>query len=245
MLARPAAGRARTRLVYEVKPFGTAFNGVGLEYTDWITTGLTGTLIEQSIAGLTFSTAYHWRARLQYFPYLNYGSWFSTGNNGAAEQDLKIGVAPTPTPTSTPTNTPTVTPTATPTTPTNTPIATPTEIPTNTPTPTVTPIGTPTPIGVQSNQSPRPRIKVSKKTVVFSIKVKTTSKNLRSRFTGYLFRAVDNSVYKKFTIKLNKNGAGKVTLKNVPVGIYWAMTVTKRSVNPKVISSALGKFEVR
>jgi hypothetical protein len=147
MLARPAAGRTRTRLVYEVKPFGTALTGTGLGYSSWVTTGLTGTSIEQSISGLTFSTAYHWRARLQYFPYMNYGAWFSSGNNAAAEQDFKAGAAPTPT--ATPTNTPTTTPTPTVThtaTATSTATATPSATPTSTatPTPTATPTSTAT-----------------------------------------------------------------------------------------------------
>jgi hypothetical protein len=93
--------------------------------------------------------------RVETFPQI-YSPWYSIGNNGSQEADIRIQSVntPTPTPTATPTPTSTNTPTSTPTqtntptstnTPTFTSTASPTNTPTNTSTPTVTPTSTNTP----------------------------------------------------------------------------------------------------
>jgi hypothetical protein len=144
--ARVPAGRTRARLVTEVKPLGTPMSGTGLSFSSGFTLiGLTGTDLSQTVSGLTPGANYHWRARLQYYPHLNYSPWFSTGNNGANEMDFGVATA-TPTATATATNTPTHTATNTPTaTSTHTPTETPTNTPTNTSTITPTFIATPVP----------------------------------------------------------------------------------------------------
>lgn len=167
--ARVPAGRSKARLVWEVKPLGVPFDGSGLGKAATFTDiGVSGVDLSQNVPLTPDASVYHWRARLQYFPHMNYSPWVSIGNNGANEADLR-GPAPTPTPTSTPTatatatptNTPTVTPTptstftptatatatATPTsTPTYTPTLTPTGTPTVTPTPVATAVPTPSPV---------------------------------------------------------------------------------------------------
>lgn len=141
-------GRTRARLVWELKPLGAAFDGTQLDkaanFTD---IRFPGQGLSQAVSALSNMSRYHWRARLQYFPFLSYGPWFSSGNNGANESDFKVLTGPTNTPTNTPTATNTPTPTITPT-PTNTPTVTPTPTVTNTATvtftPTITPTATPT-----------------------------------------------------------------------------------------------------
>ena len=143
--ARVPAGRTEARVIWESKELGTSFDmsslGKGASWTD---SGFTGTTITPNITGLTENTSYHWRARLQYFPYLNYSPWYSIGNNGWNESDLRYAGTP-PTATPTPTSTATATPTATSTpTATNTATATPTPTATPTSTATATPTSTPT-----------------------------------------------------------------------------------------------------
>ena len=96
LINRTPAGRTRARLVYEVKPFGTNFDGSGLEYSSWSDNGLTGTEVGELVNGLNPDTAYHWRVRIQYFPFMNYSPWYSTGNNGWSEMDLRTLADTTP-----------------------------------------------------------------------------------------------------------------------------------------------------
>lgn len=152
--ARVPAGRTSARLVWEVKPLGTAFNGTSLGMASSFTDiGTAGMDLSRLVSSLTNLTNYHWRARIQYFPLLNYSPWYSSGNNGQNESDFGVGFPPTATPTPTPTRTPTRTPSATPTnTPTNTPTSTPTFTPTNTP--TNTPTATPTTLAMTPSPTP-------------------------------------------------------------------------------------------
>ncbi|MBN8549861.1 MAG: FG-GAP repeat protein, partial [Deltaproteobacteria bacterium] len=141
-------GRTKARLVWEVKPLGVVFDGAQFQkspnFTDIAVPGQT---LSQTVSSLTDMTRYHWRARLQYFPFLSYGPWYSTGNNGANETDFKALTQPTSTPTVTPTATNSPTPTITPTatiTPTESPTPTATNTATATATPTITPTATAT-----------------------------------------------------------------------------------------------------
>ena len=145
--ARSAMGRSRVRVIYESKVLGTSFNNQSLIRGDWTDSGTSGAILEYQIDSLAMGSSYHWRARVQRFPYLDYSRWYSVGDNGPQEADIRYA-SDAPTPTYTPTNTPTAT--ATPTnTPTNT--STPTHTPTSTNTPTNTPTSTNTPTNTPTN----------------------------------------------------------------------------------------------
>jgi len=101
--ARSAMGRTRARLVWENKRLGLRLNGSANQLgTAWSDIGLNGADLDQAIAGLSHKTNYHWHARIQYLPLMNYSPWFSVGNNGVNESDLRVILPPTPTPTFTP-----------------------------------------------------------------------------------------------------------------------------------------------
>ncbi len=96
---RTAAGRGDVRLEYEVKPFGTHFDGNGIVLADgWTDTGAplanggSSATLSATVSGLTSATGYHWRLRVRsdnaYFP----GTpWLSLSWNGATELDLRTG----------------------------------------------------------------------------------------------------------------------------------------------------------
>lgn len=149
LVGKPPVGRTKAKLVWESKTVGVPFNNASLGRSqNWVDTGSAGTSFTESISPLFSSTSYHWRARFQYYPKMNYSPWYSVGDAGAELADVAYLPVPTNTPTATPTftYTPTVTPTVT-NTPTTTPTFTntPTVTPTFTYTPTVTPTFTKTP----------------------------------------------------------------------------------------------------
>jgi hypothetical protein len=91
-------GRTRAKLIWEIKPVGTVFDMTGIgKSSAWRDIGTKGITLVEGIFNLSYSTAYHWRARLQYFPLMNYSPWFSTGNNGWNETDFETGSTSAPT----------------------------------------------------------------------------------------------------------------------------------------------------
>jgi hypothetical protein len=96
LLARAPFGRGRVKLEWEVKPFGTPFDGTATQLgTLWTDTGPAGAPItlSQQITGLQPDTVYHWRVRLRYDPattaFQHAGRWIAPPRNGAAEADLR------------------------------------------------------------------------------------------------------------------------------------------------------------
>ncbi|MFN0149649.1 MAG: FG-GAP-like repeat-containing protein [bacterium] len=101
-LGRTAGGRGRVRLQYEVKPFGTPFNGSALVVGDPVDTGAptlgTGSAVALSklVGGLTPDTLYRWRLRVvSDSPFFPRSPWFSLAANGAGEADLRTADAAT------------------------------------------------------------------------------------------------------------------------------------------------------
>jgi hypothetical protein len=93
VLGRTPGGRGKVKLQWEIKELGQLFDGTDLGISsDWYNTGVSGFEINEDIAGLQTSTAYHWRARLQYSSLTYNGAifsrWFSIGPNGTNETDF-------------------------------------------------------------------------------------------------------------------------------------------------------------
>jgi hypothetical protein len=92
---RTAAGRASVRLVYEVKPFGTPFDGTGLVQGDWTDTGAPsgqGSVVDLSepVSGLSAGYTYHWRLRLHGdSPFFPSTPWLTLSWNCVTEMDLR------------------------------------------------------------------------------------------------------------------------------------------------------------
>jgi hypothetical protein len=75
----------RVKLAVEVKPVGTAFDGLNLQKTtDWTDIGTAGLAMTKTITGLTANRAYHWRARVLYEPTLTMGATHSRWYYGGA-----------------------------------------------------------------------------------------------------------------------------------------------------------------
>jgi hypothetical protein len=81
---------------WEVKPFGTAFDGEGIETGMTYDTGVpvegigSSVLLSEFVTGLTSETAYHWRMRIaSYDPFFPHTPWFSPQGNGIEEVDLR------------------------------------------------------------------------------------------------------------------------------------------------------------
>ena len=99
-----AAGRARVRLEWEVKPLGTPFNGQGVGSGPALDTGAPG-VIGSTVAltdvahGLVNNTRYCWRVRFASdSPFFPWTPWLANTGNGLREADLRttgrvIGVA--------------------------------------------------------------------------------------------------------------------------------------------------------
>ena len=79
-------GASAGRLFIEVKPLGVPFDGTDLFQGS---SGNPNGLQIQLLRNLEPETPYHWRARFQTIPYMNYTRWFSTGGNGAEEMDFR------------------------------------------------------------------------------------------------------------------------------------------------------------
>jgi hypothetical protein len=92
---RTPAGRGRVRLLVEAKPLGTAFDGVVTAASSPVLTGPAGasgsvTSFNQSVAGLTEGTFYHWRARtVSSDPFFPGSAWFSLPGNNLTETKLR------------------------------------------------------------------------------------------------------------------------------------------------------------
>ncbi len=92
---RTPAGRGRVRLQVEAKPLGSSFNGVASAASSSVLTGPVGasgsvTNFNQSIAGLSEGTFYHWRARtVSSDPFFPRSAWFSLPGNNVTETKLR------------------------------------------------------------------------------------------------------------------------------------------------------------
>lgn len=89
-----SAGRARARLVWEVKPQGFAFDGTGLGASAWVDTGSAGPVLEfdEVVTGLLEQTRYRWRARFE-TNRLGFARtpWFSAHGRSANDIALRTG----------------------------------------------------------------------------------------------------------------------------------------------------------
>jgi hypothetical protein len=97
LLGRTPFGRGKVKLQWEVKPFGTPFDGAGTgQTTSWSDTGLAGIAFNQLIDSLASNTIYHWRVRLLYHqattPFQSYSRWLTQPWNGWQEADLRTGI---------------------------------------------------------------------------------------------------------------------------------------------------------
>ncbi len=82
-------GRTKVKIWYELKPTGVAFDGTGLvESSDWKDTGLGGGTVSLTVPGLLNNHNYHWRARWQYLPTMDFTPWYTVGTNDANEVDI-------------------------------------------------------------------------------------------------------------------------------------------------------------
>ncbi|HXL07743.1 MAG TPA: Ig-like domain-containing protein, partial [Gemmatimonadales bacterium] len=79
------------RLEVEVKPVGTAFNGV---VTGTGPTVANGTVATAAVAGLSDNTAYHWRSRAV-DQTSRASAWVPFGNNAESATDFRVAVAAT------------------------------------------------------------------------------------------------------------------------------------------------------
>jgi hypothetical protein len=91
-----AAGRDEVRLVWEVKPLGTPFDGAGLGNSPPIDTGAPGafgsvTSFDQLASGLGEGASYHWRSRtVSANPFFPRSPWMSATGNGHTETKLRM-----------------------------------------------------------------------------------------------------------------------------------------------------------
>jgi hypothetical protein len=95
-LGRTAGGRGNVQMEWEVKPFGTAFDGSGIEIGTIHDTGVpvegigSSVLLSELVSGLAGETAYHWRMRIAtHDPFFPHTPWFSPSGNGPLETDLR------------------------------------------------------------------------------------------------------------------------------------------------------------
>lgn len=89
---RTPRGRDRVRLEYEVKPYGTPFDGTGTVRGPWTLSGGDDNWsdLTAEVSGLTAGTAYIWRVRLHgRSPYFPRSPWQTLSWNGATEHDLR------------------------------------------------------------------------------------------------------------------------------------------------------------
>jgi len=96
VLGRTPYGRGKVKLEWEVKPFGTSFDGTGLEQSAlWSDTGVTGTEIREIAGCAGVNMGFHWRARLRYhsaaLPFQKFSRWFTMPWNGWQEMDFRTG----------------------------------------------------------------------------------------------------------------------------------------------------------
>jgi hypothetical protein len=96
LLGRTPAGRGRVRLAWEVKPFGTPFDGSGVRLGIMTDTGApvvnrgSSAPLDVLADGLNFDTKYCWRVRLQTdSPFFPRSLWLSHPGNNRTEMDLR------------------------------------------------------------------------------------------------------------------------------------------------------------
>ena len=101
-LGRTSAGRGRVRLQYEVKTFGTPFNGTGLTTGPVFDTGLpvlgigSAVALSELASGLNGGTLYHWRLRiLADSPFFPRSPWLTIPGNAMTEADLRTAASVT------------------------------------------------------------------------------------------------------------------------------------------------------
>lgn len=80
-------GRAKVKLVVEVKPRAIPFDGLNLRVSStWLDSGVASDYLTLPVTGLAAATAYHWRARLQYEKTqgfsTSYSRWYYAGTPG-------------------------------------------------------------------------------------------------------------------------------------------------------------------
>jgi hypothetical protein len=96
-LGRTPYGRAKVRIEWEVKPYGTPFDGVGTQKSaSWTDTVTSGVELQELVTGLSDNTLYHWRVRFLYdpasVPYQQHSRWLTIPHNGLREADLRTGI---------------------------------------------------------------------------------------------------------------------------------------------------------
>ncbi|HEX4823993.1 MAG TPA: FG-GAP-like repeat-containing protein [Candidatus Polarisedimenticolaceae bacterium] len=88
-----AAGRARVRLQWEVKPLSSPLSGTAVKGgASFVTTGNPGSSVslDELVTGLNFGTAYRWRVRVATnSPFFPWSTWASHPWNNATETDLR------------------------------------------------------------------------------------------------------------------------------------------------------------
>jgi hypothetical protein len=99
LLGRSPYGRSGVKLEWEVKPYGTSFNGAGTQKSAaWTDTGTLGVDLIETASGLSADTLYHWRMRLLYnsasSPFQQRSRWVTLAANGLEEADLRISSPP-------------------------------------------------------------------------------------------------------------------------------------------------------
>ncbi len=94
---RTPAGRGRVRLVWEVEPHGTPFDGEGVSRSGWWMTGApaansgSGIVLLALPAGLTAGEQYRWRLRFETRnPLFPRSKWLYLAGNGGGEADLRL-----------------------------------------------------------------------------------------------------------------------------------------------------------
>jgi hypothetical protein len=98
-LGRTAAGRGKVHLQWEVKPFGTSFNGSGVLSGSVLDTGVPGgggsaVPLTALANGLSPQTVYHWRLRVASdSPFFPHSPWLSPPGNTPSEADLRTAGA--------------------------------------------------------------------------------------------------------------------------------------------------------
>lgn len=100
--------------------------------------------------------------------------------------------------------------------------------------PKLIPTVTPTPIGVVSAESPRPKLSVRKG--VLTIEITDTVRSYSRDYFAYVVRSSDSKIVYKTKFKLSRK-KGKLVVRNLELGEYRVFTVTKRKVKPRTISS--------
>jgi hypothetical protein len=100
---RTPFGRGLVKLEWEVKPFGTLFDGTATGTSvGWVDIGTAGATLDDLVGGLSPENLYHWRVRLRYHPattpYQGSSRWFTAPVNGWQEADLRTPAVDNPLP---------------------------------------------------------------------------------------------------------------------------------------------------